>query len=455
MNTATNGGTFEKVYKDLMEEKIQQALESKLGGGKFIVASYPAGFDPAIQNLIGYYNSDTLSTLEATLDVSDDGVSGLKDQKLSTLYRTVLKDTSFDLSTATYDEMKKKDEALDDVIKKVVKEFLDAGYQLSKEKETNTQAMKDVFDTLSLEFGEVDQTCDCLPPYLAKLRNALSEYNEKAGNNYVLHSRASQAKAELAAIQANITEPGKGNGGLQTGTDSYYVGFDKLPSAKELSESLSNTTNVMKVHLEGKKVSESESTIHAEGKDPVTVPSSLIFSITFSDSTTFDMSDLTSTESSYTMDLTYPGLTVIGTIPRTVSNNQKEGWYDENILDEIKDKTGKDVDGFKLQGSEFSVKDLFGLHGKLNFFKTFVISRQPTIDVTITDKNFEQIKEHVHKDASVKVKLFGFIPIGEVKDKSYSLDSIDVNESENTITLHLGGSDSKMAYVLGGVPNYN
>lgn len=452
---------FQKEFDAVMKDKVNSALKPKLDGD-FICATYPAGFNYGITyGVNAYYNEDTLSTLDSTIQTNDDGITSISNQKLSDLYQKVMKVTTYKFSKATSDDMQAKDNKLEAQIAAVLTAFTNSGFTFSNPLPPGGK-IADVFDQLTVKYGAVDKSCDCLPSYLALLRDALSTYNEMAGDAYIYHSRYAQAVASLSAAQNNIKTPTQENGGLQTGDSSYYVGFDKLPTANQLIGSLSTDGNALSIHLAGDSFSSSNCNIHVEDKNGYTIPIAFIIGITFSDSSEFDMSNLTYDNTSFSMDVTYPGLTVVGNIPLSLSSNNAQGWYDTNALTEIKDKSGKDVDGIQLDGSEFSVEELFGFKGRLNFFKTFVISREPTIDVTFKNVDIDKVKQHIHKDSSVKVKLFGFIPIGS-SSESYSLDTVDYNESEMSVTLHFSAPNvsgtiplqQQVAHVLGGVPTYN
>ena len=305
------------------------------------------------------------------------------------------------------------------------------------------------------------ENCDNLPYSLNGLKDALSTYIEMSGQAYALHSRAAQATAILNAALRNATAPSEKNGALQTGDSSFYPGFDKLPTANQLIGSLSTDKNAFAIHLEGDSFSESSCKIHVETGSEFVIPIGGLLDIEVSHESQIDISSYTCDETSFSMDITYPGLSVVGVVPCSLSNDKKTGWYALNILEELKTATGNpNADGYKLLGREFSVADLFGPNGRLNYFKTFVVSRQPTIDVVFTKINISEFRKHIHTDNSVKVHLFGFIPLGTV-DHSYTLDTVDYNESVQSVTLHFQSPDvsgtipleQQVAYFLGGVPN--
>lgn len=459
-----NAATSEqnKVRDDIfsiIEEKLPVALPNV--GEHFTCVSYAPGFYYGIvYGNNAYYNGNTLSTLDSTLklDSLDDMIiSG----NLSKLYKNVLSVTSYGFSEETVAELSKKDEQLQAKLTIVLTQFTDAGFKFSDPLPPGGK-IQDVYNQLSALYGPITKTCDNLPVTLALLRNALADYNIASGDSYTIRYRAQKADSTLAEAISHIEKPAAENGGLQTGDSAYYVGFDKLPTLSDLSDSLGSDENVLKISLQADQFTQENCTVHTEGKGGVLLPIGSLLDITFSDSTTVDTSSFTSSETKVTIDMTYPGLTVVGDVPLALSADDQKGWYDVNILDEIKSKTGDShVDGYKLQGTEFNVGDLFGLKGSLNFFKTFVISRHPTIEVTFQNVDVEKFTKHVHSEKSVQISLFGFINLGKITN-SYSLDEVKSDSSTRTVTLSFKQPDmsssvaveDRTAYLLGGVPTY-
>ena len=450
---------FQQEFNKIVSEKLPKALPSALNG-RFVAAAYPPGFNYGVTyGSNGYYNALTLSTLDSTIRTDADGITSISDQRLSDLYGQVLKSSCFKLSEATQQELTQWDNASESQIASVLNAFENANFKYTDPLPPGGK-IADVFNQLTALYGPVTENCDNLPPYLSALKDALSTYIEMSGQAYALHSRAAQATAILNAAMRNAASPSAANGALQTGDSSFYPGFDKLPTANQLIGSLSTDRNAFSIHLEGDTFSESSCKIHMETKSDFVIPIGGLLDIEISHESQIDISSYTCDETSFSMDITYPGLSVVGVVPRSLSNDKKTGWYEENILDELKTATkNPNADGYKLLGREFSVDDLFGAHGRLNYFKTLVISRQPTIDVVFTKINIAEFRKHIHTDNSVKTHLFGFIPLGTV-DHSYTLDTVDYDESAQSVTLHFEAPNvsgtiplgQQVAYVLGGVP---
>lgn len=452
---------LQQQFNKIVAGKLPEVFPGMLDG-HFICAPYPAGFNYGVTyGNNSYYNEDTLSTLDSTIQTDVNDITSISNQKLSNLYAQVLKSSAFIFSKDTQKQLNEWDNAAESQIASVIKAFLDSNFKFSDPLPAGGK-IADIFNQLTTLYGPVTENCDNLPPYLNSLRNALSTYIELSGQAYRLHSRCAQATAILNAAIKNTTAPCAANKALQTGDASYYVGFDKLPTANELIGKLGTNDNSFSIKLSGDVISESDCKIHIDSSSDILIPIINLLTIEIDHSATTDISQYMYDGTSFSMDITYAGLTMVADIPLSLSNDNKRGWYTDNILNEIKNKTNNpDTDGYKLLGSEFSTDELFGSGGRLNYFKTFVISRQPTITATFNKINIEEFRKHIHTDNSVNINLFGFIPIGSV-DHSYTLDEINYNESEQSVTITFRAPDisgtiplsQQVAYVLGGVPNY-
>ena len=449
---------LQQEFNRILAEKLTAAMPGKLDG-PFMAVTYPAGVNYGITyGPNAYYNKRTLSTMDSTVQTDSDGISCLSNQKLSDLYRQVLKSVAFVFSKNTQQQLNKWDNDAEGQVAAVLSAFEECGGEYSNPLPFGGK-IADVFNQLTDAYGPLDKSLDNLPTFLGALKNALATYIEMQGQAYTLHSRAAQATSILSAAIQNTTTPAAKNGGLQTDKTSYYVAFDKLPSANALIGSLGTNENALTLHLAGDSFTSTDCKIHVENEGVVDIPIAGLFNIKISHESKIDISKFTSGETSFSMEITYPGLTTVGVIPLSLSPDNQLGWYSVTVLREIQEKTGDDnVDGYKLLGSEFSVEELFGKKGKLNFLKTLVISREPTIDVTFKKVDVEQFKKHIHTDNNVQVTLFGFIPLGTV-DHSYTLDTMETNEKEQSVTLHLSAPevsgtiplDQQVAYLLGGV----
>lgn len=460
-NTLSGSNSFYQGFGDALGAKLSTALP-EIQGKKFIACSDSGGFNYGITyGNNAYYNEKTLLTVNSTIDTDPDGVTSIRHNNLSNLYRQVLESSAFTFSQKTRKQLNEWDNASEAQIQPVLSAFENSGFKFSDPLPAGGK-IADVFDQLTGKYGPVSENCDNLPPYLTQLKDALSTYIELSGEAYNLHSRAAQATAILNAAKNNTKKPCKTNNGLQTGDGTYYVGFDKLPLANKLIGSLSTKSRNIKMHFSGSNFNGSDCSININSSSSFAVSIAGLLDIDFSHKSNFSISSYVTSQTDFEMDITYDGITAVPVIPRNLSSDNKTGWYADNILRELKEKSNNpDTDGYKLQGSEFSVDELFGYNGRLNYFNTLVISREPTVDVTFTNVNISEMRKHIDSTSSVAIHLFGFIPIGTVSH-SYRLDNVSYSDRENSVTMHFEAPDisgtipleEQTANIMGGVPQY-
>ena len=463
MNTQKNdiNAELERRFTDVLAEKLPKALPT-IVDASFKPVIYPAGFNYGLTyGANAYYNPASLSTLNSTLEFAPSGDAGISVQKLSDLYISVLQNSVYAFSNATQKRLSELDNEAESQIASVLRAFENSNFKYSDPLPPGGK-IADVFNQLTALYGPITENCDNLPITLSSLRDAISTYIEASGQAYNLHSRAAQATAALKAAIQNAKTPSSKNGGMQTGDDAYYVGFDKLPSANQLIGSLKTDSNAFTVSISGDSFSEEGCDVYVESKAKIPIPIGCLLEIQVEHSSVVNISDYTSTETSFSMKITYPGVTALSVLPLSLSSDNKTGWYSVNILEEIKNKTGDpNADGYKLQGGEFSTGELFGKTGRLNYFKTLIVSQTPSVEVTFNKIDVSEFTKYVHTDNNVKIKLFDFIPLGDV-DHSYTLNDVDFNESEQSVTMKFGSPEisgsipleQQVAYVLGGSPEY-
>ena len=250
---------------------------------------------------------------------------------------------------------------------------------------------------------------------------------------------------------------------MQVDAASYYVGYtpNKLPTANQLLGGLATTGNVVNLQITLTSMTSTSTDVSVSGKAGIEFPIADVVGIKLGASGSYDMSDFSSSSTNVTMDMTYPGVTLFAAAPSVLSTDNSTGWYAMDILSDILAKTGQDATGYKLQGSEFDVQDLFGPGGTFSRLKTFVISQAPTIKMTFTGADASKITSALKANASASVDLLGLFSLGSVSG-SYSVQSVNAGTSDGSVTVTFGPPavsgtvplQQQVAYVLGGVASY-
>lgn len=441
-----------------IQNQVSKFLTTQLDGA-FNMVIYPSGFNYGITyGNNAYYNRATLQDIDTLLGVASNGQLDLTGAGFSNLYAQILQGVTFSFSQQDTATMNKQDTAASAQIASILTEFANAGGTFSNPLPFGGK-LQDVFNQLTNQFKGLDK----LPDSLNALRNAIASYKSAAGDSYALHNRYYAATARIAAALANTLTPTANNGGQQVDTNSYYVGFtpNKLPTANQLIGGLNTASNAVSVQINLSSFSSNSSKLSISGGTSFDIPIADILGISVNASASYDLSRYTSSSSVVTMDITYPGVTLFGSIPSALSADNNTGWYANDILHEVATKTGQDATGYKLQGHEFDVNDLFGSGKAFSRLKTFVISQQPTITLTFTGADASKITSDLKVNASVKLDLFGLFTLGSVAS-SYSVQNVDAESKSGSVTVTLGPPQAsgtiplqqQVAYVLGGVVAY-
>lgn len=448
----------QQAFIDNIEGQVGKLLSTQLDG-KFSPVNYPQGFNYGITyGNNAYYNAATLGDLDALLGMASNGMLDLTGAAFSNLYTQVLQAVTFNFSQQDQATMNKQDTAASAQVASILIEFQNAGGTFSTPLPFGGK-LQDVFDQLTAKFGSMDK----IPDSLNALRNAVASYKALAGTSYALHNRYYAATARIQAAMNNTLKPNPGNGGMQTGLDTYYVGFtpNKLPTANQLIGGLQTASNAVQVQINLSDFSSRSSNLSISGGASFSIPIADILNISIGGSASYDLSRYSSSATNVTMDMKYPGVTLLASTPSALSSDNVMGWYANDILKEVAEKTGEDATGYQLNGHEYVVSELFGPGKAFSRLKTFVISQQPTITLTFTGTDVSKVTSDLKVGASIKLDLFGIFPVGGAS-ASYSVKNVDSKSSSGSVTVTFGPPEvsgtipiqQQVAYVLGGVASY-
>lgn len=441
-----------------LESKVNKSLGSQLDGN-FEMISYPSGFNYGITyGSNAYYNAATLQDIDTLLSISSNGGLELTGGGFSGYYARLLQSVIFVFSQKDQQTMNDQDTKASAQIASIIKEFSNAGGKFSNPLPLGGK-LADIFAQLTKTYGSVSN----LPDTLNSLRNAIIAYKSMAALSYALHNKYTLAMAYLNAAIANITTPTADNGGMQTGDTSFYVGYtpSKLPTVNQLIGGLRTTGNAVDVDMKLSNFSSDSSQLAVSGQTSFSVPIADVFKMSVNASASYDLSRYTSSSSTVSVNITYPGVTLFAAAPSIVSIDNTQGWYALDILQDVVAKTGKDATGYALQGSEYKIDDVFGPGKIFSRLKTFTISQQPTITMTFTGAESSYIVSDLKVNASVNMSVLGLFSVGSAK-MSYNVQSVDDKSVEGSVIVKFGPPEisgttpleQQKAFVLGGVASY-
>jgi len=447
----------QQLFINALNEVVNGNLSSQLDG-KFEVVSYPAGFNYGVTlTNNGYYNPATLQDIDTLLGISSNGMLELTASGFSGTYATLLQDVTFYFSQADQQTINSANITASEEIALVLAEFTDAGGIFSNPLPFGGE-LQDVFNQLTALFKSLEN----LPDSLIGLSNAIAFYKNVAASSYALRNKLIAATSYLASALANLTAPSAVNGGMQTGASSFYPGFtpDRYPTTNQLLGGL-NSPNSIEVDIALSNFNAPQSNISVNGSGGLDMLISDILTLSINGSAAYDLSKYTSSASTINMKVIYQGVTVFSAFPSILSIDGTQGWYANDILQEVVDITGHDATGYALVGGEYNVGDYFGEGKIFSRLKTFVISQQPTIQMTFTGANASQIIADFQVNASADISLLGLFSVGSA-NMSYYVKIIDDKSVSGSVIVTFGPSDpsgtipiaQQKAFVLGGVASY-
>jgi hypothetical protein len=138
------------------------------------------------------------------------------------------------------------------------------------------------------------------------------------------------------------------------------------------------------------------------------------------------------------------------------------GWYETEILTQVVQKDGTADTGFRLTGSQYSIRDLFGPGKRFARVKTFVVSRDPTIKITFYDASLSALRDKYQPGKSISLSLAGTFHFG-LGGSGLEVQSVDSHATgENKTVVTIGPAitqgtildEDRTAHILGGVMDY-
>lgn len=448
-------------YNSYMEEQVVKMFSSEVGPN-FKAFQHPGGFNYMTYDGLSY-NHLTVECLDSLLQNNDEtGQLDLEESGFSKLYYNVLCSTRYTLSQAS---QKKVNDAMVTYAAQasaVIQAYKNSGLP-PLTAATQDAAIVEIFKNCVTEFGgAVTKDCSIIPDAYLTLKVALQTLNNMAGDAAQLTMDVGNKNGVLASIIANMKAPNDKNGGIPIDSDaaSYYVGYKGIPDPNTLVGSLHTTKNALTINVSGESYGSDSINIHMDNKITTVIPILSLIDIETDHESTFEINKLKTADTSFSAQITYSGITVVPVQPVPSAIDGLSGWYnDTSLLKEIKNKTNTDDDGYKLVDSHYNVDELFG--GDLARVKSLLISKTPSITITLTNINMDYAKSFFSMKTKVTITLFGFIKLGQ-HSNSYETSNVEYNEESSSVTLSFGEPDISgtpdnkklTAFIMGGVPDY-
>lgn len=448
-------------YNSYMEKQVVKMFGSEVGP-LFKAFQHPGGFKYMTNDGLSY-NHLSVECLDSLLQNNKEtGQLGLEEGGFSKLYYNILCSTRYTLSQASQRHVNDAMISYAAQASAVIQAYKNSGLP-PLTATTQDAAIAEIYKNCATAFGgAVTKDCSIISNAYLTLKLAMQELNNIAGDAAQLVMDMGNKNGVLASIIANMKEPSDKNGGIpiDSGTASYYVGYKGILSSKALADSLNTTANALTIDVSGESYGSDSMNVHMDNKAVSVIPILGLIDIEAGQKSTFDMNKLKTSSMEFSAQITYSGITPVPVQPAPSEINGQKGWYDEtSLLKEIKEKTNNDVDGYKLVDSRYDVNKLFG--GDLARLKLLLISKTPSIAITLSNINMDYAKSVFSTEKNVTITLFGFIKLGQQNNK-YETSSVQFNEESNSVTLtfsepNVSGTpynNELTAFIMGGVPDY-
>ena len=436
-----------------------------------------SGYFPyVVESIDGVFNANTYDYVNRRVVPDEGGAVRLADP-FTGAFRGVVTSTNFALSKADESKIAEAELAAQLQANAVVSSYeqtygritpnqLDAAkvttkidyvidYQVARvwsgAEETKTPPLRLATANLS----DLEALLPFMPSSGRPLLNPISLYLHKLESVLSLTDTRGYGVAVLDAITAASSTATEKNGGLEIvssdGVRSLVPGWGVGLSVQEIADKLGSATNAISVMMSVTKIDATQ--VHAEvsGKGGGVIPIKFV-SIGVSGSFDLDIYSFRGTGESVSMELTYPGITVLPVEPARWDEVRGTGWYyPKPIFDAVRNGVS-DVTGYVFNPPP---PYDFGEGGDFGVLQTLVISRFPTISINYTQGSWDDFSTDFRQNSSWDLRIFG-MKVGSFSESLYVATAkrndvgggFTVTLAPNEQTLSIGPLD-RVAYVVG------
>ena len=438
---------------------VTQFLGTQLDG-QFAMINYPAGFPFQVQyGPNNYYNQASLQVIDALASVGTNGIETMSTAApSSTLYYNFMQDVVYQISKADQQMIQNTTATLAGLQSTVITEFETDFGTISTAEITASKCFPatKIGYIQSIVLSIYGNNPSTIPTSAADFAASYQLWMNQAAQMLTVCNRATVAQLQLTAAIAAVKTPTAANGGLQVSSASYYAGYSGMPATAAIVASLQTASRQVSLSCSVSNMQSDQSSFNVSGGTAFSIPLDFI-TVNIDASAEYDINKVSGSASSMTLSLSYPGITVLSAQPVPLTPDDIQGWFAQNILQQVVANTGKDVTGFQLTGSEFNVATLFGANGQFSRAKTLVLSQEPTITFTFQNSTYSQVQSYFHEQASVEVSLFGLFSLGSAQE-SYTVQSVTQDSAGVSVTVTLTPpnpasvpAQQQTCNVLGGV----
>jgi hypothetical protein len=279
------------------------------------------------------------------------------------------------------------------------------------------------------------------PASAQSILQSLTAYLNALGPGAALQDKLSLGSYTLQQLKNNLLAPSAANGAILLSnppTTSYYLGFSSNKTPSQILQELSNTSQSVTLSFSASQSSQGGYDVAFSGGAGINWSGALL-GISAGTSFKGDVASQQGSGSSFSITMTFPGVTVIPFAPTAwqQTSGGSTGWFYEAAIHQalLNSQAGGAADsGFTFKNGVPAGITL-GEDG-MGYLQALVVSGYPTVTVNFTQGNFQQFSSWLETHSQFSVSLFGFIPLGSASVDTYTAKASQ-SSSETGFSLTL------------------
>jgi hypothetical protein len=391
------------------------------------------------------FNDATYTWISSNLKANSNPVQ-LDDASFPTLYSQVLSKISYQLSSADLDQINQANQNNQSQQAALLQAWQAAFGSVptpQSDSSTNGTSIDQIMNTIETQWASPATTLLGLrnAPNLYNLLGnapaagmavipALSEYLATLDNVISLENQATMNNGYLRQALQALQEPAA-NGGMVTDGNRTVPVYQVNSSLSQIQDGLKGSSSV-KISMEVSRTSFNQVTISLSGGGSFTMDVDDFLAISTEMYSDYFNSQIASSANQIQIDMEFPGVTLVSFGPMVFDSTSGTGWFWEQPVTEAIQNGSADVSGFKFT---VNPETDFSSSGPFGFLNSVVISNFPTITITVTGSDYNNIESAISEASSLGISFLG-IPLDSASQSAYS-HNVNTNSAASSVTIQL------------------
>ena len=295
-----------------------------------------------------------------------------------------------------------------------------------------------------------------MPPSGAPILPLLTNWLNALGGATSLQNAVSLNAGYMAAALDALQDPSLDNGALAIG-DQVFPSWTVTTPISDIMNGLSAPGEPIKLSMTVVRKQEEETSVSLGGGAAFSIPIGSFFTLGIGGQARYFRDEMATATNTINVEMAYSGVTLVNYRPRAFDKSSGKGWFFLEAVREAVSMTGTDSSSYKFSPNpniDFSKNGSFGLT------EGVAIANYPSIKITITGSNAQEINQMFSQNADISMSFLG-VPLATASESSYSRKTeMSADQQSVVITLSpppnlIGGTaEDSVAWVLGVVADY-